>query len=199
LVNPTISPITVAEPDSLDPAPAPGTPIVTITPPAENTEQFPSPPHVPTSSDPPVIAQTTSPPSSPVATTKASTIDEAVANFHDALGKGSGDGDAPMAFQGSTEDDSLPTADSVTPVDEVLREVEADDNVERPEYRSSPTIEADGVHTPLPSTASSPPPFRKHPSANGTIPQISVQDSPGNDSRTSADGEEHTMDEIDLN
>ena len=54
------------EPGELEVVPAPGTPIVTITPPAESTETFPSQPSEPEK--------------------KVSTIDEAISNFHDVVG-----------------------------------------------------------------------------------------------------------------
>jgi hypothetical protein len=82
------SPITISEPDSLDPAPAPGTPIISITPPAESPETVPIPlemeilsthEHEDVENS---VAGEAKTGDSPV---RASTIDEAIKNFHVAV------------------------------------------------------------------------------------------------------------------
>jgi hypothetical protein len=174
-----ISPILVAEPDSLDPAPAPGTPIVTITPPIESSETFPSSPAVERQPDPPA---------------KASTIDEAVANFHEAIDK------APGTTSDERQVSPLPRPDSPAPA--ILDEIaETDGESIQAGRKGSATLGLDAIngHSAPTSEEETAPQYRRHPSSGKLSRQSTVEVPPLEVSEVPEDAEGATMDEIDLN
>jgi hypothetical protein len=173
-VDAVVADAVTAEPTAIE---APTTPTVTITPPAEHVDQLPA-------SDAP----------------KASTIDEAISNFHEAVGH------ADANDQDASEAVEVPKTiePALTPVEEIMNGTEGltlDESTPKIDTQAEPAETEEDPPRPAKTADSdsqteTSPPFRRHASAESKAKMNESSSQP--EAEPDVEGEGQTMDEIDL-
>ena len=181
----------------------PGTPTVTITPPEESTDVFANAVPIPSANGHSGSAPRASvgSPSDATEPARASTIDDAIANFHDAVGHGVAKTPEPVAAVAPTVASPTREIDEPTSLSNGKPKAETGAAGAVGESEDRGSSPSDDSVEPSTNGASDPPqspiPFRRHSGLTNVKPAVPRKDEPI--AGPEQEGEGVTMDEIDLN